>query len=200
MRKIIVHEFITLDGVIQAPGDKNEDRDGGFEHGGWTVPFWHDDMGRHFDKAMRDADTFLLGRKTWEIHGTAFEPLNDDPFGNIMNSMHKIVVSSTLESASLWRNSDIIGENVVTEVKKLKEQEGKNILVDGSSVLLKTLFENELVDKISLHIYPVVLGAGKKLFPEGKKIDLKLTHSESVPTGVIYTEYDVLRGGGQNGK
>lgn len=200
MRKIIVHEFITLDGVIQAPGDKNEDRDGGFEHGGWTVPFWHDGMGRHFDKAMRDADTFLLGRKTWEIHGTAFEPLNDDPFGNIMNSMHKIVVSSTLESASLWRNSDIIGENVVTEVKKLKEQEGKNILVDGSSVLLKTLFENELVDKISLHIYPVVLGAGKKLFPEGKKIDLKLTHSESVPTGVIYTEYDVLRGGGQNGK
>lgn len=195
MRKIIVHEFITLDGVVQAPGGENEDRDGGFNYGGWTRPFWHEEMGKRFFEAFSNADLFLLGRKTWEIHGTAFESMNDDPFGKAMNEMHKIVVSTTLQSASMWRNSEIISENVVSEIKKLKEKDGKNILIDGSSVLLKTLFENELVDQISLHIYPLVLGTGKKLFPDGKNLDLKLSHSQSVPTGVIYAEYEVLKGG-----
>src|SRR5688500_10230495 len=108
MRKIIVHEFITLDGVIQAPGGADEDTEGGFVHGGWTMLYWHDDMGAHFSETMAEADTFLLGRKTWQIHGGAFEPMAEgDPFGDIMNGMKKVVVSTTLDSAAGWRNSTI---------------------------------------------------------------------------------------------
>ena len=98
MRKIIVAEFITLDGVIQAPGGADEDTDGGFVHGGWTMPYWHDDIGKHFFQAIAQADTLLLGRKTWQIHGGAFEPMPaGDPFGDVMNGIRKVVVSTTLK-------------------------------------------------------------------------------------------------------
>lgn len=189
MRKIIVHEFITLDGVIQAPGGKDEDTEGGFEHGGWTVPYWHDEIGDRFSMIFENADTILLGRKTWQIH-SVFNSM-DDPFAQGMNAMQKYVVSTTLDSTDAWRNSTIIKGDVVEEVRKLKKQEGKNILVDGSSVLLKTLIENDLVDEISLHVYPLVLGKGKKLFPQGKKIDLKLVESKVLPTEVVYIQYQL---------
>ena len=190
MRKIIVAEFITLDGVIQAPGGADEDTDGGFEHGGWTHPYWHDDIGQHFFEAMTQADVILLGRKTWQIHGAAFEPMPDgDPFGDVMNNIQKYVVSTTLKSADGWRNSVLIDRNVVEEVRKLKEQSGKNIVMDGSSVLVHTLAENNLVDEYSLHVYPIVLGSGKRLFPEGKRIDMKLIASETLPTGVLFQRY-----------
>src|SRR5512146_2413050 len=101
MRKIIVHEFITLDGVIQAPGGVNEDTEGGFVHGGWTMPYWHDAIGAHFSEAMTQTDLLLLGRKTWQIHGGAFEPMPaGDPFGDVMNGLPKVVVSTTLQSAA----------------------------------------------------------------------------------------------------
>ncbi len=190
MRKIIVHEFMTLDGVIQAPGGADEDTEGGFTHGGWTQPYWHDDIGVHFFQAMAQADTLLLGRKTWQIHGGAFEPMaQGDPFGDAMNGMRKVVVSTTLKSTSGWRNSTLISGNVVEEVRKLKGQPGKNILVDGSSVLVHTLTENDLVDEYLLHVYPLVLGSGKRLFPEGKRLNLKLVASQAMPTGVVYQEY-----------
>jgi dihydrofolate reductase len=190
MRKIIVHEFITLDGVIQAPGGSDEDTEGGFAHGGWTLPYWHDDIGTHFSQAMTQADTLLLGRKTWQIHGGAFEPMPaGDPFGDVMNSTHKYVVSTTLKSAAAWRNSTLISSHVVEQVRKLKEQAGKNILVDGSSVLIHTLAENDLVDEYSLHVYPLVLGGGKRLFPEGKRINLRLIESTALPTGVVFQRY-----------
>jgi dihydrofolate reductase len=190
MRKIIVHEFVSLDGVIQAPGGADEDTDGGFVHGGWTMPYWHDDIGKHFDQAMKQADTLLLGRKTWEIHGGAFEPMPPgDPFGDVMNGIRKYVVSTTLRSAAAWRNSTLISGDVLEEVRKLKEQPGKNILIDGSSVLIHTLAENDLVDEYSLHIYPVVLGSGKRLFPEGKRIDLELIESKALPTGIVFQRY-----------
>jgi dihydrofolate reductase len=194
MRQIIVAEFITLDGVIQAPGAADEDTDGGFEHGGWTQPYWHDDIGQHFFEAMTQADTILLGRKTWQIHGAAFEPMPDgDPFGDVMNGMKKYVVSTTLKSADGWRNSTLISRDVVEEVRKLKEQAGKNIVIDGSSVLVHTLAENKLVDEYSLHVYPIVLGSGKRLFPEGKRIDLKLIESKALPTGVVFQRYQPVR-------
>src|SRR5512145_1621292 len=136
MRKLIVAEFITLDGVIQAPGGVDEDTEGGFIHGGWTHPYWHDDIGAHFFQAMTEADTLLLGRKTWQGHGAAFDPMPEgDPFGDVMKSKKKYVVSTTLKSADLWRNSTIISGNVVEEVRKLKQQSGQNIVLDGSSVL-----------------------------------------------------------------
>jgi len=190
MRKIIVHEFITLDGVIQAPGGADEDTDGGFVHGGWTLPYWHDEIGKHFFQAMTQADTLLLGRRTWQIHGEAFEPMPvGDPFGDVMNGIRKVVVSTTLKSAADWRNSTLISSNVVEEVRKLKEQPGKNILVDGRSVLIHTLAENDLVDEYSLHVHPLVLGSGKRLFPEGKRINLKIIESQVLPTGVLFQRY-----------
>ena len=191
MRKLIVHEFISLDGVIQAPGGADEDTEGGFQHGGWTQPYWHDDIGAHFSEAFTQADTLLLGRKTWQIHGGAFEPMAaGDPFGDVMNAMRKYVVSTTLKSAAGWRISTLIQDNVVEAVRQLKEQPGKNILTDGSSVLVHTLAENDLVDEYSLHVYPLVLGSGKRLFPEGKRIPLKLVESQALPTGVVFQRYE----------
>ncbi len=140
MRKIIVSEFVSLDGVMQAPGGAEEDTEGGFTQGGWTWPYWHDDIGAQFFQSMQDCDAFLLGRKTWEIHGGAFEPMAvGDPFGDVMNTMPKYVVSTTLTGASAWRNSTLIKSNVVEEVRALKAQDGKNIAIDGSSVLVHTL-------------------------------------------------------------
>jgi len=189
MRELIVAEFITLDGVIQAPGGAVEDTDGGFQHGGWTIPYWHDDIGRHFFEVMSQSDALLLGRKTWQIHGGAFEPMVDDPFGTAMNSIRKYVVSTTLKSADAWRNSTLISENVVEAIRQLKQQPGKNILTDGSSVLTKTLANNDLVDEYALHVYPLVLGGGKKLFPEGKRLNMKLVEVTPLPTGVVFLRY-----------
>jgi dihydrofolate reductase len=190
MRELIIAEFITLDGVIQAPGGEDEDTDGGFKYGGWTQPYWHDDIGTHFSEAMSQADALLLGRKTWQGHGAAFDPMPvGDPFGDVMKGVRKYVVSTTLTSTSLWRNSILISSNVVEEVRKLKAQDGKNILLDGSSVLAHTLIENDLVDEYALHVYPLVLGGGKRLFPEGKHIGLKLVEATPMPTGVVYMRY-----------
>lgn len=190
MRKLIVAEFITLDGVIQAPGGADEDTEGGFVYGGWTQPYWHDDIGAHFFQAMSEADALLLGRKTWQGHGAAFDPMPaGDPFGDVMNGVRKYVVSTTLKSASAWRNSTLINGNVVEAVRELKEQPGKNILADGSSVLIHTLAENDLVDEYALHVYPIVLGSGKRLFPGGKRINMELIESQSLPTGVVFQRY-----------
>ena len=189
MRKLIVAEFITLDGVIQAPGGADEDTEGGFQHGGWTMPYWHDDIGTHFFQAMAQADALLLGRKTWQIHGGAFEPMVSDPFGDVMNSIAKYVVSTTLKSASAWRNSTLISRNVVEAVRELKQQRGKDILMDGSSVLIHTLVQENLVDEYALHVYPLVLGGGKRLFPAGKRVNLNLVESQTLPTGVVFQRY-----------
>jgi dihydrofolate reductase len=189
MRQIIIAEFITLDGVIQAPGGADEDTEGGFVHGGWTIPYWHDDIGARFFEAMSGADAFLLGRKTWQIHGGAFEPMTGNPFADALNAIPKYVVSTTLQSASAWRNSTLISDDVVESIRRLKQQPGKNILVDGSSVLTKVLAENDLVDEYSLHVYPIVLGGGKKLFPDGKRLDLTLIEASPLPTGVVYMRY-----------
>jgi dihydrofolate reductase len=195
MRKIIAAEFITLDGVIQAPGGPDEDQDGGFTHGGWTHPYWHNDIGAHFFEAFSKADALLLGRRTWQIHGGAFEPMAaGDPFGDAMNGIRKYVVSTTLKSTAAWRNSTLISGRVGEEVRRLKDQPGKDILIDGSSVLLHTLIELDLVDEYKLHVYPLVLGAGKRLFPAGKRVALKLTRSTALPTGVLFQEYESVRG------
>ena len=190
MRKLIVAEFITLDGVIQAPGGANEDTDGGFQHGGWTLPYWHDDIGLHFDQAMKQADALLLGRKTWQIHGGAFEPMEPgDPFFDAINGIAKYVVSTTLQSAAAWRNSTIISGNVVETVRELKQQPGKNILIDGSSVLIHALVQADLIDEYALHVYPLVLGGGKRLFPIGARVNLTLVESQALPTGVVFQRY-----------
>jgi dihydrofolate reductase len=190
MRKIIVSEFVSLDGVMQAPGGAEEDTDGGFSHGGWTMPYWHDDMGATILEEINQADTLLLGRKTWLGHAEAFEPAPaDDPFASVLNNLQKYVVSTTLKSADAWRNSTIISQNVVDEVRKLKEQPGKEIYVDGSSVLVHTLAQSDLVDEYHLLVFPIVLGSGKRVFPDGFYSGLKLVETKSFPSGVILVHY-----------
>ena len=194
MRKITVAEFVSLDGVMQAPGGAEEDTDGGFTHGGWTMPYWHDDMGATLFEEINQADTLLLGRKTWQTHADAFEPAPaDDPFAGLLNNLRKYVVSTTLKSASAWRNSTIISENVVDEIRKLKEQPGKDIYIDGSSVLVHTLAQADLVDEYSLLVFPIVLGSGKKVFPDGFYAGLKLIESKAFPSGVMLLRYQPKR-------
>jgi len=190
MRKIVVSEFISLDGVIQAPGGADEDTEGGFAHGGWTHPYWHDEIGEHFFAAMSESDALLLGRKTWQIHGGAFDPMPaGDPFADAMNGIRKYVVSTTLPNADAWRNSTLIRDNVVEQVRALKAQPGKTILTDGSSVLVHTLAKHDLVDEYILLVYPVVLGSGKKLFPEGVRVNLRLIEAKPIPSGVVLMRY-----------
>ena len=189
MRKLIVSEFMTLDGVMQAPGGKDEDRDGGFEHGGWTLPYWHDDIGKSFGALMAETDAFLLGRRTYVTHAEAFEPLPaGDLFGDMMNAPKKYVVSRTLKDP-IWRNTTIIRDNVIDSVRALKAQPGKNILTDGSSQLVHALLAHDLVDELHLLLYPVILGSGKRLFPDGTRVNFKLKETTPYPSGVVGLHY-----------
>jgi len=190
MRKLIVSEFLSLDGVMQAPGGPEEDTEGGFKHGGWTHPYWHDDIGATFFGLMQACDAFLLGRKTYLIHGNAFEPMpKGDPFGDLMNAPAKYVVSKTLEKP-VWRNTTIIRDDVVESIRKLKAAPGKNILTDGSHQLVHTLIANDLVDELHLLLYPLILGSGKRLLPEGTRAAFKLVAAKPYPSGVVDLHYE----------
>lgn len=190
MRKLLVHEFVTLDGIMQAPGGPDEDRDGGFEHGGWTRPYWHDDIGATFGTLMQDVDAFLLGRRTYVTHAEAFEPMpKGDPFGDLMNAPAKYVVSRTLEKP-IWRNTTIIRDDVIGSVRALKARPGKTIVTDGSSQLVHALIEHDLVDELYLHVYPLALGRGKRVFPEtGIDRKFSLVEAKPYPTGVVGLRY-----------
>jgi dihydrofolate reductase len=190
MRKLIVSEFVTLDGVMQAPGGKDEDRDGGFEHGGWTWPYWNDDIGASFGVLMKDVDALLLGRRTYLTHAAAFEPMPaGDVFGDMMNAPAKYVVSRTLKEPT-WRNTTIIRDNPIDAVRALKAQPGKNILTDGSSQLVHALFREDLVDELHLLLYPLMLGRGKRLLPDDVYATFKLTSATPYPSGVLGLNYE----------
>lgn len=189
MRTLIVSEFISLDGVIQAPGGADEDRDGGFAHGGWTRPYWHDDIGRRFFAHMQDADALLLGRRTYEIHAAAFEPMPaGDPVGDMLNARRKYVVSTTLQKP-VWRDTTIIRKDVVNAIRELKSQPGRSILTDGSSQLVQTMLTHDLVDELHLLVHPLILGGGKRILPEGIHTAFRLTSATPFPTGAVALEY-----------
>ena len=189
MRKLIVTEFVSLDGVMQAPGGKDDVGDGGFEHGGWTIPYWHDDIGRTFFALMKDVDALLLGRRTYVTHAEAFEPMPPgDPFGDLMNAPKKFVVSRTLEKP-IWRDTTIIRDNVVDSVRALKAAPGKDIITDGSSQLVHTLLANDLVDELHLLVYPITLGSGKRVLPPGVHAMFSLMSATPYPTGVVGLHY-----------
>jgi len=189
MRKLIVSEFVTLDGVMQAPGHQEEDRDGGFEHGGWTRPYWHDDIGKTFFAMMQQVDAFLLGRRTYLVHAEAFEPMPaGDPFGDLMNGPKKYVVSRTIEKPT-WRNTTIIRDNVIESVRALKNQPGRNIVTDGSSQLVHALLAHDLVDELHLLLYPLTLGSGKRLLPPGVTAKFSLASATPYPSGVVGLHY-----------
>ena len=191
MRKLLVHEFTSLDGIMQAPGGPDEDRDGGFAHGGWTRDFWDDAIGATFGALMQDVDAFLLGRKTYVTHAEAFEPLPaGDPFGDLMNAPAKYVVSRTLEKP-IWRDTTIIRDDVIASIRALKAGPGKTIVTDGSSQLVHALIEHDLVDELYLHVYPVALGRGKRVFPEGSGALKRFALAKATPykTGVVGLQY-----------
>lgn len=189
MRTLIVSEFVSLDGVMQAPGGQDEDRDGGFEYGGWTIPFWHDSIGESFATLMKDCDALLLGRRTYVTHAEAFEPMPaGDPFGDMMNRPKKYVVSRTL-THPIWRDTTIIRENVIDSIRALKDAPGKNILTDGSSQLVHAMIASDLVDELHLLLYPLILGSGKRALPNGAHRLFSLKSTTPYPTGVVGLHY-----------
>lgn len=188
MRKIIVVMFVTLDGVMQAPGGPQEDTDGGFKYGGWVVPYADERFGAIMHEQMTPARNLLLGRRTYEIFAS-YWPTHESDWPGI-NSVTKYVVSDA-RTDSLWDNTVFIKGNVVEEVRKLKKQRGPDLQVYGSSLLLQTLFKHDVVDELWLKIFPITLGAGKRLFGEGTiPAAFRLTHSEATPKGVIVASYE----------
>ncbi len=188
MRKIIVLTFVTLDGVMQAPGGPQEDTDGGFEYGGWVVPHFDERIGAIMHEQMTVPLDLLLGRKTYEIFAS-YWPTHEGEWPGI-NSATKYVVSDT-RTDSLWDNTVFIKDNVVEEICRMKQQDGPDLQVHGSSQLLQTLFKHDLVDDLWIKIFPITLGTGKRLFGEGTMpAAFKLTHSEPTPSGVIVARYE----------
>lgn len=186
MRKLIVIEFITLDGVMQAPGGPDEDTSGNFEHGGWTVPFFDDTLGKVMGEQMKPSD-LLLGRKTYDIF-TSYWPQRENDWKGI-NDVTKYVVSHS-EKELEWANSVLLTGDVVSKIKKLKQQPGSDLNVWGSGNLIQTLLKNNLVDELWLKIFPIVIGEGKRLFAEGTiPTAFKLIDSKVSPSGVIVTNY-----------
>jgi dihydrofolate reductase len=191
MRKLIVTTFLSLDGVMQAPGGPEEDREGGFEHGGWLVPYADEDLGRIVTAWIEEADGFLLGRKTYNIFAAHWPRITDpaDRVARALNSRPKYVASRTLDKAE-WNNSAVIKANVAEEVAKLKRQPGKELQVHGSGDLAQTLIKNDLIDEYRLWFFPVVLGTGKRLFAAGSlSAALKLLDTKTTSTGVLVNTY-----------
>jgi dihydrofolate reductase len=184
--KLVVGTFMTLDGVMQAPGGPEEDRSGGFEHGGWSVSYFDDVMGRVMTDWIERADGLLLGRKTYEIFAAHWPHVTgDDPTAAKLNGVHKYVASRTMKIAD-WNNSSVIRGDVVREVRKLKGEPGDELQVHGSGDLIQTLLEAGLVDTFRLWIFPVVLGKGKRLFAGGAiPSRLELAETRTSSTGVV---------------
>ncbi len=194
MRKLVVIEFLSLDGVYQAPGAPDEDAEGGFRHGGWQRPYFDDVLGAAAGEGMAATDAHLFGRKTYEIMA-AYWPTapSDDPYAQHLNSVPKYVASRTLQHVD-WQNSTLLTGEVAEEVAKLKEQPGKNIAVLGSGNLVQTLMKNDLVDEYSLSVFPLVLGSGKRLFPDdGQMRNLRLVDSKTTSTGGLMLTYQPAR-------
>jgi dihydrofolate reductase len=196
MRKLVVDTFVSMDGVMQAPGGPDEDRDGGFEHGGWTVPYWDEQMMQFMADSTAKAGALLLGRKTYDIFAASWPLLgDDDPFAAILNHIPKHVVSRTLTDADLtWNNSSLLTGDLAGAVRALKEQDGGELQVPGSSALIQDLLAHDLIDEYRLLIFPVLLGSGKRLFGTGTTPGgLRLTSTSTSSTGVTINTYE--RGG-----
>jgi dihydrofolate reductase len=190
MRMLRVIEFLSLDGVMQAPGAPDEDTEGGFQHGGWQRPYFDDVLGATAAEGMAKTDAYLFGRKTYEKMA-AYWPTapEDDPYGRHMNSTPKYVASRTLQDVE-WQNSTLITGDVAEEVARLKQQPGKNIAVLGSGDLVQTLLEHDLVDEFFLAVYPLVLGSGKRLFRDSDQVrKLHLVDSKPTSTGGVLLTY-----------
>jgi dihydrofolate reductase len=190
--RIVIIEFMSLDGVVQAPGGPDEDTDGGFAHGGWSHPFFDEVVGGGFDDALNKAEALLYGRRTWQTMAAAWPGRAGDPFADRINAIPKYVVSATLGDDELtWNNTTRIpGDEAVARIRELRESDGGDLLVMGSPTLARTLIGEGLVDELRLLIEPVILGGGKSIFPDdGAAHTLELVATETSGTGVHVTTY-----------
>lgn len=177
MRKIVVTEFLSLDGVMEEPQ--------------WTFKYWNDEIAKFKGEESSNSDALLLGRVTYQGFAAAW-PQSKDEGADYFNNVRKYVVSTTLDKAE-WHNSTLIKDNIVAEIAKLKQQEGKDIIVHGSATLVQTLIQHDLVDNYRLLVYPVVLGKGKRLFQEGATATLKLVETQPLSSGVAALVYQPAR-------
>jgi dihydrofolate reductase len=191
MRRIIVATFTSLDGVMQAPGGPGEDPTGGFALGGWTAPHFDAALGASMGKIFGRPFDLLLGRKTYDIFAAHWPYVSDpnDPIAGLFNRVTKYVASRSSPKLS-WQNSRWLGQDTVASLQTLKGEDGPDLLIQGSSELLQTLWKHGLVDEFSVLIFPVVLGKGKRLFGDGSvPVGLRLVKSQAYPTGVIVANY-----------
>jgi dihydrofolate reductase len=196
MRKLVVGTFVTLDGVMQAPGGPNEDREGGFRHGGWLVPYFDEKFGAIMTEWTKQAGAFLLGRKTYEIFAASWPKSTDtaDEAAIALNTRPKFVASRTLHKVT-WNNSHLLKGDVAEEVARLKAQAGGEIQVHGSSDLLQTLLKHDLIDTLRIWQFPVVVGTGKRLFGAGAiPGSFRLVDTQQTATGAVLHVYE--RAGG----
>ncbi|MGD9996391.1 MAG: dihydrofolate reductase family protein [Ilumatobacteraceae bacterium] len=183
MRKLVVTEFVSLDGVMEAPGG-----DDGYVHGAWTLPFFNDEVAEFKTAELFAADAMLLGRRTYQGFAAAWPERTGDPFSDAMNSMAKHVVSSTLTTLE-WNNSHLVQGDLVEGIRALKESDGADILVAGSATLVHGLLRADLVDELRLAVYPLALGVGKRVFADDIRVDFELDDMRQSSTGVLLTTY-----------
>lgn len=193
--RIILSDFISLDGVVQAPGGPEEDTEGGFRHGGWSMPFFDEEaMGGAIDEVMSETEALLFGRRTWEGMASAWPERAGDPFADRMNAIPKYVASRTLtagDAASRWNNTTLLGaEDAIGALRELRSRDGGGVQVWGSSSLARQLVEHDLVDEYRLMIEPILLGGGKSIFPrDGQARSLELISVSQTRTGVLICAY-----------
>ena len=194
---IILTDFISLDGVVQAPGGEGEDDDGGFRHGGWSVPYFDVDvMGSAIDESLNRCDALMFGRRTWQGMAAAWPQRAGDPFADRMNSLPKYVASRTLTAEDMtWSGSQLLpGDDAIAAVRELRERDGRGIQIWGSASFAQQLVEHDLVDEYMLLIEPILLGGGKSVFPhDGQARPLELVSVEPAKTGVLVCRYRRVR-------
>jgi dihydrofolate reductase len=186
MRKLVVGEFVTVDGVMEGPGPGDD-----FEQAGWTMPYFTDEIGQILGGNMAESDAMLLGRKTYQVFAASFSAQTGG-MADFLNNVPKYVVSKTLKTAD-WNNSTLIKGDIAEAITKLKQLPGKDIFINGSCTLIQTLRKHNLIDEYSLLVYPVALGTGKRLFGEGSKECLKLIQSKALSSGVVHLTYRTER-------
>jgi dihydrofolate reductase len=195
--QIILSDFMSLDGVVQAPGQREEDTDGGFAHGGWSHPYFDEQaMGAAIGEVMANTEALLFGRRTWQTMAAAWPGRAGDPFADQMNAIPKYVASRTLtEDDVTWSNSNLLpGDDAIGAIRELRERDGGGIQVMGSASLAAQLVEHDLVDEYRLMIEPILLGGGKRLFPEGgQACPLELVSTATASTGVVICTYRPAR-------
>jgi dihydrofolate reductase len=189
--QLTVTTFLSVDGVYQGPGGPDEDRRDGFDRGGWLVPHFDEATGQFMDEVFREVDAFLLGRRTYEIFAASWPNATDpnDAVAKSLNTLPKYVASTTLEDPQ-WANSTVLKGDLASAVRELKERDGRELQVHGSGKLVQFLLANDLVDRLNLLVFPVIVGAGRRLFPDsGIATGLALEESRTTPSGVAISVY-----------